>query len=194
MKKYILSLIFASFMSGQAFAFNLDPVRYEFVGQNNDGCGMFYDLNSVKSVGDKASFVMVEANPKNRTLRYYYNTIDPKTMTVVNTHCELFDYTKQPLDNYVVSSKPAKFDEGSISDIIYKDMVAKKLIVDPRKVVVSEQSNNGKIPPGPIPIIIPTGTVTDIQVQKLTGGTRVVVDIQDNTSDMVISNTTITDI
>lgn len=187
MKKTLLIFCFSLLITSQAAAFNIDPTRYEYMGQNNDRCGVFYEIATAKAVGDNASIVMIEADPRNRTLRYYYNVIDPINSTVTNSYCEIYDYNHQMLEKYKVSDKPVKFEPGDLIDTIYNDLVEKGIVEDPRKVVpepVYYQEPTCYYPP-PEPSTpekkpgYKVGELTATHTNKLTGGKRINLDSTD---------------
>lgn len=191
MKKILITLCLSLLIADQAHAFNIDPTKYEYMGQNEDKCGVFYEIATAKAVGDNASVVMIEADPKNRTLRYYYNEIDPVNSTVVNSYCELYDYNHNLLEKYKVSDEPVNFKQGDIVDSIYNDLVDKGIVDDPRKVVPPPvepppiEPPQPPQPPQPPKVKKPIVKITDTQRNKLTGGKKTIVSIGERPTDKI---------
>lgn len=136
MKRIIFILVMAMTLAGQAFAFNPDPTRYEYIGQKKlDGAYYFYEIASARADGQKGVLMLLQADPKNRTLRYYRNTvIDPDAMTIRATYCELRDYYGNVLETFNLPPEGVKYQAGDLTDKIYQDLLNKGIV---RKPVVS---------------------------------------------------------
>lgn len=146
MKKVILMSLFLLTIISNAYAFNPDPAKYEYIAQNKDGCGIFYEIASAKADGQKAVLLMLQADPKNRVLRYYKNTvIDPETMTMKSSSCEIRDYSdSMVLESFNLPDESVSYKADDINDKIYKDMLAKGIVHKPEPVVT-------EAPPAPAP-------------------------------------------
>jgi hypothetical protein len=155
MKKIIFILVMAMTLAGQAFAFNPDPTRYEYIGQKKlDDAYYFYEIASARADGQKGVLMLLQADPKNRTLRYYRNTvIDPDAMTIRATYCELRDYYGNVLETFNLPPEGVKYQKGDLTDKIYQDLLNKGIV---RKPVVSGSGQGtgsgsgqgtGQIPP-----------------------------------------------
>lgn len=138
MKIYFFSLLFTFCFGLNAFAFNPNPMDYEFVGQMKNGNGVFYQKSTAKANGQKAEVVKLQADPKNRTLRYYTMILDPDTMTMRAIDCKLYDYKGNLLDSFILPNANTSYKKGDLNDKIYQDMKDKGIIKEPEvpKVVV----------------------------------------------------------
>ena len=138
MKRIIFIFVMAMTLAGQAFAFNPDPTRYEYIGQKKlDEAYYFYEIASARADGQKGVLMLLQADPKNRTLRYYRNTvIDPDAMTIRATYCELRDYYGNVLETFNLPPEGVKYQKGDLTDKIYQDLLNKGIV---RKPVVNVQ-------------------------------------------------------
>lgn len=133
MKKILFIFIMAMTLASQAFAFNPDPTKFEYIGQKaSDEVYYFYEIASAKADGQKGVIVALQADPKNRTLRFYRNTvIDPATMTIRSTYCELCDYQGNVLETFNLPSEGVQYQSGDLTDKIYQDLRAKGIVPPP---------------------------------------------------------------
>ena len=146
MKKIYFLLVMAMTLASQAFAFNPDPTRYEYIGQKEfDGVYIFYEIATAKADGQKGVIVALQADPKNRTLRYYKNTvINPEDMTIRAAYCELCDYYGNVLETFNLPPEGVSYKSGDLTDKIYQDLRAKGIVKEPEPVYVPV--------PRPVPI------------------------------------------
>ena len=130
MRNFMLLLFFIMAFAGQAFAFNPDPIRYEYIGvKDSDKSSIFYEIASAKADGPKGVLVVLQADPKNRTLRYYRNVvIDPVTMSISAMYCELYDYNGNILETFNLPNESVQYSKGDLTDKIYQDLVAKRIV------------------------------------------------------------------
>ena len=133
MKRIIFIFVMAMTLAGQAFAFNPDPTRYEYIGQKKlDEAYYFYEIASARADGQKGVLMLLQADPKNRTLRYYRNTvIDPDAMTIRATYCELRDYYGNVLETFNLPPEGVKYQKGDLTDKIYQDLLNKGIVRKP---------------------------------------------------------------
>ena len=187
MKKIIFALVMIMTVASQAFAFNPDPMRYEYIGQKkSDGVYYFYEITSAKGNGKKGIIVALQADPKNRTLRYYRNTvIDPDTMTIRASYCELCDYNGNILETFNLPDEGATYKKGDLTDKIYQDLVAKGIVYVPPAYVPPVY-----VPPTPVSTIS-ASTFSQTSVSKgdwkegLTGGEEIILDLQSVSDDEI---------
>ena len=120
-------------VANHAAAFNPDPTRYEYIGQKKaDGAYYFYEIASAKADGQKGILVVLQADAKNRTLRYYRNAvIDPDSMTIRATYCELCDYQGNILETFNLPNEGVKYQKGDLTDKIYQDLLNKGIVSKP---------------------------------------------------------------
>lgn len=130
MRNFMLLLFFIMAFAGQASAFNPDPIRYEYIGvKDSDKSSIFYEIASAKADGPKGVLVVLQADPKNRTLRYYRNVvIDPVTMSISAMYCELYDYNGNILETFNLPNESVQYSKGDLTDKIYQDLVAKRIV------------------------------------------------------------------
>lgn len=171
MKKMVLALFFVMAFASQAFAFNPDPLKYEFLGQNDKGHGIFYELATAKADGLKADVVVVQVDPKNRTLRHYNIIIDPNTKQLYGSMCRIYDYKGNLLDRFNLPSKGISYKDGDFYSKIYQDMVDRGIIHLPPPVVY-------------VPYI-PPKTEWEISV---TGGEEIVVELDDADDGIIVES------
>lgn len=133
MKKIIFILAIVMTFANHAFSFNPDPTRYEYIGQKKlDGVYYFYEIASAKADGQKGVLVILQADSKNRTLRYYRNTvIDPDSMIIRATYCELCDYYGNILETFNLPAEGIKYQKGDLTDKIYQDLLNKGIVSKP---------------------------------------------------------------
>ena len=162
MKRIVLAFLFIMAFASQAFAFNPDPVKFEYIGQKkSDGNAIFYEIATAKADGQKGVVVMLQADPKNRVLRYYRNVvIDPVSMTMRGSYCEVRNYKGQVLETFNLPADPIKYEENDLTDKIYQDLRAKGIIQEPKPVYV--------------PIYVPVPKTWQI---SMSGGSEVIVDL-----------------
>ena len=180
MKKILFVLVMTMTVASQAFAFNPDPLRYEYIGQKkSDGVYYFYEVASAKANGRKGIVVALQADPKNRTLRYYRNTvIDPDTMTIQASYCELRDYNGNVLETFTLPNEGVKYREGDLTDKIYQDLVAKKIVYVPPAYV----------PPTPMPTPTfpdPPSSPNGDWKEGLSGGEEIILDLPPASDDEI---------
>lgn len=133
MKKIIFIFAMVIVFANHAFAFNPDPTRYEYIGQKKaDGAYYFYEIASAKADGQKGVLVVLQADVKNRTLRYYRNAvIDPDSMTIRATYCEAYDYHGNVLETFNLPAKGVSYQKGDLTDKIYQDLLNKGIVQKP---------------------------------------------------------------
>ncbi len=146
MKKIMLIFAMAVTLTSQAFAFNPDPTKFEYIGQKaKDEVYYFYEISSAKADGQKGVILALQADPKNRTLRYYRNTvIDPKEMTIRAQSCELRDYSGNVLETFDLPPEGVTYKKGDLTDKMYQDLLAKGIVPPPPQ-------------PKPRPYVAPVG-------------------------------------
>ena len=107
MKKVVFAFLLIMTFASHAFAFNPDPVKYEYIGQKkSDGNAVFYEIATAKADGQKGVVVMLQADPKNRVLRYYRNVvIDPESMTMRGSYCEVREGTVNISGGFIQDNK-----------------------------------------------------------------------------------------
>jgi len=144
MRRLFLLVLFIMAFAGQAFAFTPDPTKYEFIGMKQDnGCGIFYEIASARAEGQKGVVVILQADPKNRTLRYYSNVIiDPDTMTARASSCELKDYKNNLLEKFTVPNYPISYTNGDILGTIYQDLLARGIVYTPKPVYAAPEADD----------------------------------------------------
>lgn len=174
MKKILFIFIMAMTLASQAFAFNPDPTKFEYIGQKAlDEVYIFYEIASARADGQKGVIVFLQADPKNRTLRFYRNTvIDPETMTIRSAYCELCDYQGNVLETFNLPSKGVQYQSGDLTDKIYQDLRAKGIVPPPPQPIIDDYRpptgwgigiSGGKEKPAE-EISIPTFTASDIPI------------------------------
>ena len=133
MKKLIFICVLAMTFAAQAFAFNPDPTKYEYIGQRKaDGSSIFYEIATARSDGQKGVIVLLQADPKNRTVRYYKNVvIDPSAMTIRAGNCELYDYRGNVLETFSLPNEAVNYQSGDLTDKRYKELRAKGIVPPP---------------------------------------------------------------
>jgi len=163
MKKVVFAFLLIMTFASHAFAFNPDPVKYEYIGQKkSDGNAVFYEIATAKADGQKGVVVMLQADPKNRVLRYYRNVvIDPESMTMRGSYCEVRNYKGQVLESFNLPADPIKYEENDLTDKIYKDLRTKGIIQEPKPVYV--------------PIYVSPPKIWQV---SMSGGTEVIVDLE----------------
>ncbi len=182
MKKFILICVCLLTIAGNAYAFNPDPARYEYIAQNTDGCGIFYEISTAKADGQKANVVILQADPKNRVLRYYKNTIiDPETMTIQSSYCEIRDYSDTiVLESFNLPNESISYKTDSITDKVYQDMLAKGIVHKPEPVPAPVEAA-----PAPAPVYVEE-PVKGTWREGVTSGEEVIIDLESNADDDVI--------
>lgn len=133
MKRLILLVLMLVACCSQAFAFNPDPIRYEYIGRRDvDKSYIFYEIATAKADGQKAMLVLLQADPRNRTLRYYRGVvIDPVAMTIRASQCELYDYRGNVLETFPLPNKGVQYNKGDLTDKVYQDLLNKGIVSAP---------------------------------------------------------------
>ena len=139
--------------TNHVFAFNPDPTRYEYIGQKKaDGVYYFYEIASAKADGQKGVLVILQADSKNRTLRFYRNAvIDPDGMTIRANSCELCDYQGNILETFNLPAEGVSYQKGDLTDKIYQDLLNKGIVKKPVVYVPVP----APMPSSPRPVSIP---------------------------------------
>ena len=137
MKRLILLVLMLVACCSQAFAFNPDPIRYEYIGRRDlDKSYIFYEIATAKADGQKAMIVLLQADPRNRTLRYYRGVvIDPVAMTISASQCELHDYRGNVLETFPLPNKGVQYLKGDLTDKVYQDLLNKGIVKTPAPVL-----------------------------------------------------------
>lgn len=187
MKKIFFVLVMAMTVASQAFAFNPDPLRYEYIGQKkSDGVYYFYEIASAKGNGRKGIVVALQADPKNRTLRYYRNTvIDPDTMTIRASYCELCDYNGNVLETFNLPNEGAKYREGDLTDKIYQDLRAKGIVYVPPAYVPPVYVPPTPVSTVPISSSSQTSSPKGVWKEGLSGGEEIILDLPSASDDEI---------
>lgn len=188
MKKVFLLGALLSVFATNAFAFNPDPAKFEYIGQKDDGCGMFYEIATAKADGQKGIIVMLQADPKNRTLRYYTDVvIDPETKTIKGGYCKLYDYRGVALEEFAVPDEAVNYKTGDLVDKFYQDLLAKGIVkkpepkpIPPQPVVIPETK------PQPQPVY--QEPVSNSWQQGFAGGDEEIVDLSLDADDLTIAD------
>ena len=133
MKRLIFLVLMLVACCSQAFAFNPDPIRYEYIGRRDvDKSYIFYEIATAKADGQKAMLVLLQADPRNRTLRYYRGVvIDPVAMTIRASQCELYDYRGNVLETFPLPNKGVQYNKGDLTDKVYQDLLNKGIVSAP---------------------------------------------------------------
>lgn len=135
MKKVLFSLFFLFVFIGHAFAFTPNPIQYEYIGRIKGDVGVFYEIKTAKADGQKGIVTILYADPKNRIIRYYYDVvIDGENKQWTGGKVGIFGYTNQStaLDSFNLPNKATSYKEKDTYDLIYKDLLAKEIIVKPQ--------------------------------------------------------------
>lgn len=186
MKKVFVIGALLSVFAGNAFAFNPDPTKFEYIGQKDDGCGLFYEIATAKADGQKGVIVMLQADPKNRTLRYYTDVvIDPEAKTIKTKYCRLYDYRDEPLEEFSLPNEAVSYKTGSLEDKIYQDLLAKGIVKKPEP---------KPLPPQPVinhepePQPVYHEPVRNNWQQGFAGGEEAIVDLPMDNDDLTIAD------
>lgn len=151
MKRLILLVLMLVACCSQAFAFNPNPIRYEYIGRRDvDKSYIFYEIATAKAYGQKAMLVLLQADPRNRTLRYYRGVvIDPVAMTIRASQCELYDYRGNVLETFSLPNKGVQYNKGDLTDKVYQDLLNKGIVSAPVPKPVEEVV----VKPTPQPVV-----------------------------------------
>lgn len=181
MKRMILVCLCLLTAISNAYAFNPDPAKYEYIAQNTDGCGIFYEIATARADGQKANVMLLQADPKNRVLRYYKNTIiDPETMTIQSFFCEIRDYSDTiVLESFNLPNESVSYKSDSITDKIYQDMLARGIVRKPEPVAIEAPPAAAAAP------VYSTEPVKGTWREGVTSGEEVVIDLESD-DDVII--------
>lgn len=131
MKTCFFSLVFIFCLAFNAFAFNPNPMDYEFIGQMKNGNGIFYQKSATKEGEQKTEFVRVKADPNNRTLSYYTMLLDIDSMTMRAIDCKVYDYKGNLLNSFVFLNANTSYKKDDLNDGTYKSGSAKVIEYEP---------------------------------------------------------------